>query len=468
LIVTSTMPRLPIATLTIPYASLGLDESNPRLEKQSGQLVAISAMIKQQGEKIVNLAADITEHGLSAAERFMAIKPEEVGESPYIALDGNRRLVALNLLHDPALASGVMRGRLYTRLCRLADTFAEAPIEEVEIALFESREQAALWVARRHSANMNGVGQDGWEALDKQRFDAWRGYESREWQILETVRLRGTLSQQDITDLPKLPITTLKRLIADRYIKTQLGLEYHNGRVRSTIPGADIIPPLQRMVLDLLHKRVDVTHLPVSEDRRIYFDSLEETAVFRGVPLPAPTAEELALEEEPAAAPVAAVTIPAPAEKRKPRLVRVKAPKTVILPSGQLGTAPAPVQALYYELQRVDADACPLAGALLLSTLLTVSLDHYLGSQAVQTALVPPSSAPITKLLAVVRHVMDAKLLSAEQGEPLLNNLEIANLLAANPPLQYTTVQEWPESLTGPNLRSSWAAAQPLLQVIWS
>lgn len=459
------MPRSPIKILTIPLTSLGLDELNPRLEEQASQRQAIWAMIKQQGEKIVNLAADITEHGLSAAERFMAIVPEE-GTFPYIALDGNRRLVALNLLHEPVLAEGVMPARLLTRIKRLADVFADAPIDQVEIALFENREQGALWVARRHSSNMNGVGQDGWEALDKQRFDAWRGYESPEWQILETVRNHGTLSPEDISNLPKIPITTLRRLIADRYVKRQLGLKYQAGQVHSTIPDANVIEPLQRMVLDLLHKRVDVTHLALSEDRQIYFDSLEETLPFRGPGPTAPAAEAAA----PSAAPTTAdAPAEVPAEKRRPRPVRVKERKTVVLPSGQLGTAPAPVQALYHELQRVDADACPVAAALLLGALITASLDHYLAPLvAAQPDLTWPASAAATKLLAAARHAIDANQLSPAQGEELGKNVELANLLAANPALLYTTGQGWPESPTGPNLRSCWATVQPLLLVIWS
>jgi hypothetical protein len=459
------MPRSSIKRLTIPLTSLGLDELNPRLDPQTSQREAIRAMVKQQGEKIVNLAADIAEHGISAAERFMALEQEN-SRFRYISLDGNRRLVALKLLHEPLLADGIMSGRLLTRLKRLANTFSDDPIDEIEIAVFENREHGALWVARRHSSNMNGVGQDSWESLDKQRFDAWRGYESREWQILETVRHHGTLSPEDIDNLPKIPITTLKRLTADRYVRTQLGLDYHEGRVRSTIPDADIIRPLQRMVLDLLHKRVDVTHLALTEDRKIYFDSLEETLPFREVPptalAPASAGSAPASVSEPAATP--------PAEKRKPRPARVKEHTAVILPSGQLGTAPEPIQAIYRELQRVDANSCPRAGAMLLETLVTASLDHYF---APLTGVVPASentiSAPtlLAKVLITTKYLVHVGKLSPEQGETIEQEAKKDNFLTATPAILYTNVQEWPESPTGANLRSNWITIEPLIQAIW-
>jgi hypothetical protein len=459
------MPRPSIKRLTIPLTSLGLDELNPRLDPQTGQREAIRAMVKQQGEKIVNLAADIAEHGLSAAERFMAIVPDS-SRFPYISLDGNRRLVALKLLHEPLLADGIMSARLLTRLKRLADTFSDDPIDEIEIAVFENREHGALWVARRHSSNMNGVGQDSWESLDKQRFDAWRGYESREWQILETVRHHGTLSPEDIASLPKIPITTLKRLTADRYIKTQLGLDYQDGRVRSSIPDADIIRPLQRMILDLLHKRVDVTHLALTEDRKIYFDSLEETLPFREAPPTAPPAVDISLVPAPI---TESVTAP-PAEKRKPRPALVKVHKAVVLPNGQLGTAPEPVQALYRELQHVDAESYPRACAMLLETLVATSLNHYLASLA-NVLPSPPNTegAPtlVTKLLTTAKYLVYANQLSPEQGEAIEQEAKKYNFLAITPTILYTNVQEWPESPTGANLRSNWTTIQPLIQAIW-
>jgi len=443
-----------------------LDELNPRLEPQIGQREAIRAMVKQQGEKIVNLAADIAEHGISAAERFMAVVPEN-SRFAYISLDGNRRLVALKLLHEPLLADGLMPARLLTRLKRLADTFSEDPIDEIEIALFENREHGALWVARRHSSNMNGVGQDSWESLDKQRFDAWRGYESREWQILETVRQHGTLSQEDIDNLPRIPITTLKRLTADRYIKTQLGLDYQDGRVRSTIPDADIIRPLQRMVLDLLHKRIDVTHLALTEDRKVYFESLEETIPFREAP-PVAIASPTTNEGIEPSSPVTKLATAPPAEKRKPRPVRIKEHRAVILPSGQLGTAPEPIQALYRELQHVDADSYPRACAMLLETLLTTSLDNYLAPLAnVLPASVETTPTLLAKLLTTVKYLVYAGQLSPEQGEVIELDAKKDNFLAANPAILYTNVQEWPESPTGANLRSNWITIQPLIQAIW-
>ncbi|MDO7851598.1 hypothetical protein [Hymenobacter convexus] len=426
-------------------------------------------MIKQQGDKIVNLAADITEHGLSAAERFMVVVPEN-RKFPYISIDGNRRLVALKLLHEPLLAEGTMSGKTLTRLKKLADDFAEDPIDEVELAVFDSREHGALWVARRHSVNMNGVGQDGWEAIDKQRFDAWRGFESREWQILEFVRKHGTLTPADIDNLNRVPITTLRRLVADGYIRTQLGLEYREGRLLTTAPNAEVIKPLQRMVVDLLHKHVDVTMLALSQDRKKYFDSLEEAAPFveQASPLRVQP-HHLGEKEKPLPPPVLDSdedTAPAiqPIRKQPVRERRSVIPVDALLPS-----VPEYAMGMYQELQRADANTYPQACAALLRFLLEASFCHYLNQvpEADKRPATKKTASIPGKLQAVITHATAVGLLSVEQSETLSADIKKANFFASN----VRTIPDctpWPDMTpTGPILRKYWNSIQPLFQAIW-
>lgn len=93
-------------------------------------------MVRKQGDKIVNLAEDVNELGLSDAERFMVMVPHDK-KHPYISLDGNRRLVALKLLNEPDLADGILSNKAFDRLKAVAKKFAEDPIKEVDIAIYE-------------------------------------------------------------------------------------------------------------------------------------------------------------------------------------------------------------------------------------------------------------------------------------------------------------------------------------------
>jgi len=457
------MARSNIRKIIAPLTSIGLDELNPRLDPQNGQREAIRAMVKQQGDKILNLAADIAEHGISAAERFMAMVPED-RKFPYISLDGNRRLVALKLLHEPMLADGSLSAKAMLRLKKLADLFADDPIDEVELAVFDTREHGALWVARRHSVNMNGVGQDSWDALDKQRFDAWRGVASREWNILEFVRRHGTLAEADAQNLNKVPISTLRRLVADRYIRTQLGLEYNDGDVISSVPDANIIPPLQRMVVDLLHKRTDVTKLALSEDRKNYFDSLEETTPFR----------ETATVVTPISPSESGEAIDAPVAEQKPIVIRparkltIRERRSVIPIDEPLGQAPASVQLMYRELQRADADTYPQSCAALLGVLSETSLSHYLSrTQETTVPVAEELPASTAKLQLVAAHAAAVGLLSQEQHEAIVTASENGNLFATNT----STVPScmlWPsDAPTGAILRRYWITIAPLIQAIW-
>lgn len=58
----------------IPISSLILDTENYRLGVQVGQSGTVKAMIAEQGEKLVNLAKDIVENGLSPIE-LIAVAP---------------------------------------------------------------------------------------------------------------------------------------------------------------------------------------------------------------------------------------------------------------------------------------------------------------------------------------------------------------------------------------------------------
>ncbi len=459
------MPRLQVQKITIPINSIGVDEFNPRLPPQQSQREAIRAMVEHQGEKIVHLAADITEHGLSEAERFMAMVPDN-GRFPYISLDGNRRLVALKLLHEPLLAEGVLGPKWLTRLKKLSEEFANDPIDEVELAVFDNREQGALWVARRHSANMNGVGQDAWESIEKHRFDAWRGVESREWQVLQFVQEHGNLSPEDIKRLPKLPISTLLRLIGDSYVKEQLGLEYRNNRVVTTLPNEEIIKPLRRIVLDLLDKKVDVKVLDGKLERKHYIDNLDPAD--KPDPTAVPTHfHRLGQKQRFVEASEAGPQSPGTGTINRQRPVRksVRMRSTIAPNACQLTIEPARPREIFQELQRLDASTYPHTGTMMLRHFLDLSLDHYLAQQSLND----PDVVTIAQNLYAATNNLAAKGLLSEPVAVCTYEFIQADTAFLTPvsqlpdPIQPQTTTSQPA-----DLRVLWDNLQSVLYIVWS
>lgn len=86
----------------IPVANLTVNIENPRYEMVGNQPEAIGLMVKEQRKKIVNLAEDIVQHGLNPSE-LPIVAPHEREKGHFNVLEGNRRVVALKLLHMPDL-----------------------------------------------------------------------------------------------------------------------------------------------------------------------------------------------------------------------------------------------------------------------------------------------------------------------------------------------------------------------------
>jgi hypothetical protein len=84
----------------ISIANLSVNIENPRYEMVGSQYEAISLMMKSQKRKLLNLADDLVNHGLNPSE-FPIVAPHEKEKDNFNILEGNRRIVALKLLHNP-------------------------------------------------------------------------------------------------------------------------------------------------------------------------------------------------------------------------------------------------------------------------------------------------------------------------------------------------------------------------------
>ncbi len=90
---------------TILISNLLLDLDNPRFPRiVESQREAINLMVEIQSDKIEALARDISEFGLDPSERLIVYK-NDVSEDnkSYTVAEGNRRLTALKILHEPDL-----------------------------------------------------------------------------------------------------------------------------------------------------------------------------------------------------------------------------------------------------------------------------------------------------------------------------------------------------------------------------
>lgn len=90
-----------MGNVELNLGELHLDLKNPRFDGLANQREALQKIVLSQGSKLVNLAEDIVENGMSPAHRMLVAKATGRGASGYNVMDGNRRLTALGFWPTP-------------------------------------------------------------------------------------------------------------------------------------------------------------------------------------------------------------------------------------------------------------------------------------------------------------------------------------------------------------------------------
>jgi hypothetical protein len=187
---------------------LDLDPDNPRHEPGMPRREIIQYLV--QHESVLGLAKDIAEVGLSPLDLFGALEDPEGG---YEVVEGNRRLCALILLHDPSLAPTKER-KAFERLSRDFD-----PIDfSVELTIFDDRDEANKWIERKHSGQAGGIGPRSWTATQQARH-----YGEKTGNQLALALLEYAIQQKMITKAESQSergvITTVTRFVGTPYVR---------------------------------------------------------------------------------------------------------------------------------------------------------------------------------------------------------------------------------------------------------
>jgi hypothetical protein len=189
-----------------------LDDENPRHEPITDQNKIFSYLVKD--ELVKPLAKDIAEQGLSPID-LPAVIQDEKGR--YIALEGNRRLCATKLLHDPSRAPSDSKN--YFK--KLAKEATAIPLQ-VRCIVFDGREEADVWLDRRHNGQQGGIGVKDWDAEQKSRRNQRHNKTDQNTlaqSILDYAREQGFLET-----IQKRIVTTAARYLGNPYFRTSAGI----------------------------------------------------------------------------------------------------------------------------------------------------------------------------------------------------------------------------------------------------
>jgi hypothetical protein len=341
---------------TIPVGHLFLDVQNPRHEPVDSQRDAILALIGTERQKLVVLANDIAQYGLSPIDRMLVVQN---GEN-FTVVEGNRRLAAIKMLVNPDLADGTV---IEAAVRRVASD-ARLP-DEVDCAIASSRDEAEHWMVLRHAGEAEGAGVVRWNAFATNRFSHKPGTQAtRAIRFLEAVAA-GFPDNEVILELSarvaEKRLTTLGRLLADPNFRDRIGLVEEEEELLFHFPASALQEVLEHVLGDLAAD-VSVSQLKSKPQRDEYL---------RGTPEPPEKARTEAaklLSESPPDKPSKTP------KKSKPKTTKPARPFQDV----DLSDLGSKAQAILREFKRLDVDKMPHTTAILVRAILELSVDEFI------------------------------------------------------------------------------------------
>ena len=248
--------------VNLKLANLFLDLQNPRFEEQHSQSEALNTMASDQGDRLLRLLVDIIEHGLNPSDLPIVMPADDEG---HIVLEGNRRIAALKLLRRPAILSDI---RLQKKSKKLHDLYKDKAPKTIECLEVSSREEADIWIERKHEGTLNGVGTIPWDNVQKARYMANKtGKDSKAVQVIDFMR-KATEGDDTFAELiQSIKATNLERLISSPEVRFVLGLDLSQGEMSGLYPAEEVMKGLRYIVERMADKDFNVRIIYRKEDR---------------------------------------------------------------------------------------------------------------------------------------------------------------------------------------------------------
>lgn len=204
-------------TIEVSVNKLFLDKTNSRHEPLDNEPEVIDRLLKK--EKADKVAKSIAEVGdLNPLERIGVVAHPDIKGS-YVVIEGNRRVCALKMLHDPDKAPKQLQNKVleYKKKGRPVPA-------KVEVVLFDTEAEAAPWITMRHEGEQDGVGTRQWTPEGKARQAAKVGSQNANnlaISVLSYATKRGLLSADEVESIPA---TTITRYLGNPIMRHELGL----------------------------------------------------------------------------------------------------------------------------------------------------------------------------------------------------------------------------------------------------
>lgn len=235
------------ARIDVEVDRIFLDQKNPRHKPYQSQDEVIEYLCHH--ESILSLARDIAKNGLNPIEQFALIPDDESdgAATTYVVAEGNRRICALKLLHDPDLAPAKLRNGFR----QAAEGWAG--IGPVPCVFFDDRPAVDLWLTRIHDGEQGGIGRRKWSA-DQSARHSGSDKDKLALKLLDYAERKGLISSEE----RKGTLTTVTRYVTKAPVQAGLGIDASDlDNIKITKSEADFDVLLGKFLGDLASGHVN-------------------------------------------------------------------------------------------------------------------------------------------------------------------------------------------------------------------
>ena len=426
---------------------------NPRYELVGNQQEAIEVMIHDQKRKLLNLAEHILGNGVNPSELPIVAPYEDTKH--FIVLEGNRRIVALKLLHNPEIVKA--HKAFYKKIKPLANQFSKSPINKIPCAIFNNPTDADEWIELKHTGENDGVGTVAWNTQQKDRFESRRsGKSSIAMQAIDFLQNSSLTDDKMKAELKTLPVTNFERLLTDKNVQTVLGVVVQDGRLRTDIAQAEVHKGLSKVARDLIGKKIKVKDIYTKEDRENYI-----LKHFKPVEVPnknnkAKNPWELASLNKPASASSHAKMYPS-----------TSARKTLIPRDCILLIKDKRINDIYKELRWLDCEYAKNAVAVLFRVFLELSLDHFIAANKQNLAALPDNVKLAQKFQLVTTYFSTKNIMNSNELKPVNTCVSSKNNVLSIDTF-HAYVHNWHMSPVPSDLKIAWDNLQLFVTKLWA
>jgi hypothetical protein len=445
----------------ISVGNLLLDVGNFRIVKQDSQPSARAAIIAEEGRKLVTLAKDIVKWGPSPIDLTLVIDAND-GNANYFVIEGNRRLVAIQLMLKPELADGTP---LHAAFKKLNKQSSDAIPRVLDCIIVPSKAAGRVWIDRKHKSNLQGAGTEPWSAIAKARADAEDGIARPELDAVNFVLSNPNLSDSLRHKLEgsDFNITTLKRLVDTKELQQGAGFSVQDGKLvsdqdKDRVQG--ILTEVVQIIATSHHKgkKFIEREIDTQEKREEFVEGIVAKHPKRK------KAEPWIISAKPTKAKVKAAkakTKTTPSTEDQPNLI----PKAfkLELPSGKIND-------IFGELKQLDINRHRHAVSVLLRVFIEFTLDDYVTKHGIVLPL-DKQGKPVTKLHTrfdyVTKHVKNTSLMTERELKPIDVALGTQDSLLA-PDTLHAYIHSPMMNPDPLQLKVSWNNIQLFIERLWT